>query len=95
MQAILLIAICSAPPVFAQGCMHFSEADSQTRIARPDPSNASALLHFKRWKARYLRPVMCGMVFCGGSCASYSDACLLWQRPILQIQESLAFGEAP
>jgi hypothetical protein len=32
---------------------------------------------FLRWRARYIRPVFCGMIFCGGSCAAYNDACLM------------------
>ena len=97
---ILTIVACVmastvSSPILAQSCVHGALGDSQTRIDRPDPQDASALLHFERWKARYVRPVMCGMVFCGGSCARYSDACLLWQRPILQRQESPADGEAP
>lgn len=32
---------------------------------------------FLRWRARYIRPLFCGMVFCGGRCAAYNDACLM------------------
>jgi hypothetical protein len=43
----------------------------------------SALVHFFRWRKRYINPVFCPVLLCHGSCGNFDDACTLESERVL------------